>query len=95
MGRIAVASLQQKEQGGERYGRYPSPVLSTPIMTGPGVGQQRAAARHPAYKFEAAQDVLRVVLGLPTGIQPELIDFGVIIIGREIAGLALGWARWS
>ena len=64
-------------------------------MTGPGVGQQRAAARHPAYKFEAAQDVLRVVLGLPTGIQPELIDFGVIIIGREIAGLALGWARWS
>jgi hypothetical protein len=47
------ASLQQKEQGGERYGRCPPPVLSTPAITaGPRIGQQRAAARHPAYKFE-------------------------------------------
>ena len=51
--------------------------------------------RTPGPQVPAAQEAFRVVLGLSAGIQPELIGFGVIVIGRDVAGLALSSARWS
>ena len=61
-------------------------------------GQRRGRFSGDRYRtsglqVSAAQETFRVVLGLSAGIQPE--GFGVIVIGRDIAGLALSWAWWS
>ena len=43
--------------------------------------------------FPLRGHALRVVLGLPSGIQPE--RFGLIVIERDLSALALSWDRWS
>ena len=63
-------------------------------------GQRRGRFSVDRYRtlglqVSAAQEAFRVVLGLSAGIQPELIGFGVIVIGRDVAGVALSSARWS